>query len=204
MMDDSDTALMLAACGDAPARFGQVFERHHGAVWAYLARLCGPEAADELAGEVFVAAFARRHRYDPAKGELRPWLFGIATNLARGRARSAGRAGRALQRLRWRAPVDVPVLELVDDAAELGHRAQQLRWAIARLRPEERELLVLYAWEELDYAGIARALGIPVGTVRSRISRLRARLREMAADGGGPPEPEPIRARRITASGETL
>lgn len=204
MMDDSDAAVMRAACGDTPARFGQVFERHHDAVWAYLARAWGPEVADELAGEVFVAAFARRHHFNPMKGDLRPWLFGIATNLARGRARSMGRAGRALERLRGRAPVDVPVLELVDEAAELGDRARALRWAIGRLRPEDRELLVLYAWEELDYAGIAQALGIPVGTVRSRISRLRARLREMAADAGGPPDPDPARPRRITASGETL
>lgn len=171
MMDDSDTAVMLAACGDAPARFGQVFERHHGAVWAYLARLCGPEAADELAGEVFVAAFARRHHYDPMKGELRPWLFGIATNLVRRHGRDEERRLRALGRIATDGAAGEPALPA---SPEVGA-------ALVVLEPGDRDVVLLIAWEDLSYDQVAAALDIPVGTVRSRLHRARRLLREQLA-----------------------
>lgn len=72
----------------APDRFGIIFDRYHAVIWAFLARTAGPDAADELAGDVLLAAFASRHRYEPARGTVRAWLYGIAMNLLRTQWRS--------------------------------------------------------------------------------------------------------------------
>src|SRR5688572_1660860 len=97
-MGSLDTTDVLASLHE-PERFAAIFDRHHRVVWAYLARLGGREVADDLAGEVFVRAFACRRTYEPDKGGVRPWLYGIATNLWRGRMRSTVRGAAALRRM---------------------------------------------------------------------------------------------------------
>ena len=76
---------------DRPEVFGELYARHFAAIYRYVAG-AGPDAADDLAAETFLAAFRRRHRFDPARGAVRPWLFGMATNLVaqHHRAESAG------------------------------------------------------------------------------------------------------------------
>ena len=88
---DVDAAAVRASV-EHPECFSVVFERHHRVVWTYLARLAGPDVADEIAGDVFVTAFERRARFDPARGEVRSWLYGIASNKLRTRFRSDRRA----------------------------------------------------------------------------------------------------------------
>lgn len=179
---ESDSVVARASLED-PERFSVIFERHHRVVWTYLARVAGPDVADEIAGDVFVTAFARRDRFDPDRGEVRSWLYGIAANLVRTRFRSERRARRAFARAATRG-VEVDPMRLVDDAAELADTSRRVRMAIARLSSEDRELFVLYAWEQLSYAQIAEALDVPIGTVRSRLSRARGRLRELVVDNG--------------------
>ena len=179
---DSDSAVVWASLDD-PEQFGLLFERHHRVVWTYLARLAGPDLADELTGEVFVTAFAQRDRFDPQRGRVRSWLYGIAGNKLRGRLRSEHRARRAFAR------AAVPTFSadnttIVDDAAALADEARQVTAAMTLLTQADRQLIMLRAWEQLSYAEMPEVLNTPVGTVRSRLSRARGRLRELLDDNG--------------------
>ena len=137
-----------------------------------------PARAEELAAETFAQALAARRRYDTAHADARPWLYGIAVNLLRRHYRDEERALRAYARSGADPLVaDEPSLAGLD-AAAMGPAVAA---APRRAPPIEREALLLYAWADLGYGEIAAALGIPVGTVRSRLSRARARVRELLA-----------------------
>lgn len=179
----SDAAVMRASHDD-PDQFTIIFERHHRVVWTYIARVAGRDAADELTGEVFCTAFARRSTYDPDRGAVRSWLYGIASHLLQMRFRSAKRASYAHQRLFGQRSSAVDDYEIVDDADELRRAVDGVLDAMEQLSIAERELIVLYAWERLSYADIAAVLELPVGTVRSRLSRARRRLRELVEPNG--------------------
>ena len=156
-----------------PRRFGVIFDRHFHAVHGYLARRIGEGRADDLAASTFATAFERRDRFRLEASTARPWLLGIATNLLRNDRRAEKRALETLGRLgRSMGASGSPE---PGDALPLGEM-------LGGLDRERRDVLLLYAWEELSYEEIAAALGIPVGTVRSRLSRARAQLR--AALGG--------------------
>jgi RNA polymerase sigma-70 factor (ECF subfamily) len=169
---DSDA---ISASAGAPAGFATIFDRHFDALHAYLQRRVGPDLADELAAQTFLVAFDGRGSYDPAQPDARPWLFGIATNLLRRHHRDEVRRFRAYAR----SAVD-PVMDAFDgiearlDATKMR---RELVEALAGLPAEELDPLLLYAWAELSYPEIACALEIPTGTVRSRLSRARGRIR---------------------------
>jgi RNA polymerase sigma factor (sigma-70 family) len=155
--------------------FEELFEREFDLLYGYLARRVGPELGRDLASETFARAFAARKRYDPARGEPQTWLFGIANNLLRRHYRDEERRLRALARL------------AVPDEG-VPREEPLLADALAALPREERDVLLLFAWADFDYGEIAAALGIPVGTVRSRLHRARAHVRaalerEEALDG---------------------
>lgn len=144
--------------------FERLFELHFDRIYAYLARRVGPDLAGDLASETFTRAFAARKRYDRARGEPRAWLFGIANNLLRRHYRDEERRLRAFARLEARAE-GVPAEE------------PRLAEALSTLSPEERDVLLLFAWADLEYGEIAAALELPLGTVRSRLHRARAHVR---------------------------
>lgn len=177
---DSDA---VSASLHAPAGFATIFDRHFDAVHAYLQRRVGPDLADELSAQTFLVAFDKRGGYDPAQPDARPWLLGIATNLVRRHHRDEVRQFRAYAR-----SAKDPVLDAFD-GVEARLDASEMRRARRRPGPgpvEELDALLLYAWAELSYPEIARALDIPTGTVRSRLSRARGRIRA-ALDAGRPP-----------------
>ncbi len=181
---DSD-AEVIAMSLDEPARFGVIFDRHATVLHRYLVRRLGPDEAAAMVGEVFRIAFEKRSTYDPAQRSMaRPWLYGIATNLlAQHRRREARRihatARLAAQRL---GPVDhADRVSDVLDASELWPRVAQ---AVTSLPEPERDALLLFVWEGLSYEEIGDALGVPVGTVRSRLHRARQRIRELAGPSG--------------------
>jgi RNA polymerase sigma-70 factor, ECF subfamily len=154
-----------------PERFAPLFDRHAAAVHRYLARRIG-EPADDLLAETFLVAFRRRASYRPLQLEVRPWLFGIATNVLHRHVRQEERRYRALARAR--------LLETgshADDPSDDRLDAQALRSALAAalaaLKAADRDALLLLAWAQLSYAEIAATLDIPIGTVRSRINRAR-------------------------------
>jgi RNA polymerase sigma-70 factor (ECF subfamily) len=169
----SDAALIAASVTDPPA-FASVFDRHWPRIHRYCVSRAGV-AGEDIAAEVFRVAFTERHRYDPRYDDAAPWLYGIATNLLRRWFRSDARARRAAERVD-RADGHDAVEELLDrvEAQRLG---PALAAALARVGAADRDALLLHAWAGLTYEQIAQAMGVPVGTVRSRIHRARARLR---------------------------
>lgn len=186
--DVTDDTIAIAASLDQPAAFASLFDRHYEEIWRYLRRRAGRAVADELASETFTRAFAQRAGYDLAHADARPWLYGIATNLARRHVRGEAR------RLRAYARAAVPDddgggLDGADQRADAAAYTPAVAGALARLHPADRDALLLYAWAELDYEGIARATGVPVGTVRSRLHRARTRMRaHLGLDGPTPSE----------------
>jgi RNA polymerase sigma-70 factor (ECF subfamily) len=177
-MTPSDARAIEASITD-PAAFAAVFDRHATTILRFLARRVEPADAENLLGEVFRVAFERRCSYDTAHDSARPWLYGIATNLVARHRRSEARRLRAMASLAARradAHGD-DVGERAADAVDADQSWGLLVDAVNDLPDGERHALLLYAWEELSYEDVASALGVPVGTVRSRISRARARLR---------------------------
>ncbi len=171
-------AEMIAASARDPEAFNQLFERH----WDELYRFClnrAGSAGEDLAAEAFRVAFDRRRRYDTHYSDARPWLYGIATNLLRDHFRAARREEAKMGRS--------AALEVLSEAdPELGGLERQLlgpkvTTALAQIPVADRDALLLMAWADLDYQQIARALDVPVGTVRSRIHRARQRLGEYLA-----------------------
>jgi RNA polymerase sigma factor (sigma-70 family) len=187
-MEPEDSSLWSKArAGDADA-FGLLFERHAKAIYNFCFRRTGSwDAAEDLLSIVFLEAWRRRDQELPP-GKVLPWLYGIATNVVRNRRRSDWRFRRALARV----PAPRPELGFESDAdgrLDDERRMSQALDLLAQLPRHEQEVFVLCAWSELSYEDAAIALELPVGTVRSRLSRARARLRELdPPTGHGPLE----------------
>lgn len=161
--------------------FEAAFEAEFASLHRYLARRLGASAADDLAAETFAVAFRSWERLDPDR-PVRPWLYGIAANLVRHHWRKERRMLRAYAR----TGVD-PVVADEDEAVERADadaRQRELAAALAELRRDEREILLLHAWAELTDSEIADALDLPLGTVKSRLSRVREKLRNRLVEVG--------------------
>jgi RNA polymerase sigma-70 factor (ECF subfamily) len=173
---DHDGRVIVASLLD-PDAFGSIFERHYEAVHAFIARRLGASAADELASDVFVVAFERRSRFAAPAPSARPWLYGIAVNVARRHARRYRTARIAAERSMDPIPTHDVVGEEIERDDEQRFLKQAVPAAISQLAARDRDALLLHCWEELPYEEVAEALGIPIGTVRSRINRARYQLR---------------------------
>ncbi|WP_033282583.1 RNA polymerase sigma factor [Streptomyces sp. NRRL F-525] len=161
--------------GDHDA-FGELFDAYARSVYNHAFRLTGDWAqAEDIVSLTFLDAWRLRGKLDEEGGSLQPWLLGIATNVTRNTRRAARRHAAAVSRL----PRDEVERDFADEvAARLDDTAELalVRAALATLRRAEREVLALCVWSGLDYQAAAEALGVPVGTVRSRLSRARAKL----------------------------
>lgn len=161
--------------GDAVA-FGALFDTYARAVYNHAYRLTGDwSTAEDIVSLTYLEAWRLRERLDAEGGSVRPWLLGLATNVTRNTRRTARRHSDAIARLpRAEAERDFAdeVASRVDDQAQLA----AVNVALEALRRPEREVLALCAWAGLDYASAAESLGVPVGTVRSRLSRARRKL----------------------------
>lgn len=178
-MDPDSDAALIAASLDEPARFSGIFDRHATTLYRYFVRRVGPSEADGLLGELFRVAFERRSTYDTSRPDARPWLYGIATNILAKHRRREARRLRATARLvvERSTPTDLADgVAATIDAADLWPRVSE---TIAELPHGERDALLLFVWEELSYEEIAASLEIPIGTVRSRLNRVRRRLRAL-------------------------
>ncbi|MEU4549411.1 RNA polymerase sigma factor [Nonomuraea dietziae] len=186
LTDPSETisdAALLELSRRRPERFGEIYDRYVSEIHAYLGRRLDRQAADDLTAEVFLAAFRKREAFDPERGEVRPWLYGFATNLISSHRRTETRRLAALQRSAT-AHDDAEhgheerVVTRVDAVSAQGRLAAELR----ALSEGDRDVLLLSALGELSHEEVAKALDIPYGTVGSRLSRVRRKLR--AALGG--------------------
>jgi RNA polymerase sigma-70 factor (ECF subfamily) len=175
---ESDATAIAASMAD-PGRFGVLFDRHATVLLRYLVRRVGPDAADNMLGEVFRIAFERRSTFDHTRADARPWLYGIATNLLANRRRQEARRLRATARLVAQRTANSAAEDDLADTLDARDLWPVVADAIAALPDLERDVLLLHVWEELSYADIAASLGVPIGTVRSRLNRARTKLRQL-------------------------
>ncbi|MBP8532851.1 RNA polymerase sigma factor [Streptomyces sp. MK37H] len=191
-----------------PAAFTELFGAHARAVYSHAARLTGDrDAAEDVVSLTFLEAWRLREKVRPdaaafegdGQGDgLRPWLYGVATNVLRNTRRAARRHSAALARLPDRPADHDTVPDFADELVGRLENAERLaaaRTALGRLRRSEREVFALCVWSGLSYAAAGEALGVPASTVRSRLSRARQRLRRLAeaelarpASGRRPPD----------------
>ena len=155
----------------AEVRFRSLYDEHGRDLLAYaLRRTPNPEDAADILAETFLVAW-RRSAEVPPGSEARLWLFGVARRVLANQLRAEHRRIRLSERLR---------IEVVDEVADLPHPEGEdsgVLAALASLPPEDRELLMLIAWEELTPGQAARVLGVSPVAARSRLLRARRRLR---------------------------
>ncbi|WP_286329628.1 RNA polymerase sigma factor [Agromyces marinus] len=159
-----------------------LFDRHAKAVYRYVAQRLGDQVADDVMSETFLVAFERRSSFDLEVGDARPWLLGIATRLMRKHARVEAVAWKGMS-ADLAARIAPDFIEQVGSRIDAERLTRRLGNALRRLSEADRDTLLLYAWGDLNYASIAAAMRVPVGTVRSRLNRARRQLRRAAGLG---------------------
>jgi RNA polymerase sigma factor (sigma-70 family) len=179
MSSPSDAEVIGRSLGE-PEAFGLVYDRHAATLLRFLGRRAGAKVAEGLVGELFRIAFERRKTFDASRGSALPWLYGIGSNLLLKHRRDEARRLRVSARMAV-GPQDRRANAAAPEARVLFSRVAD---AIEALPAAEREALLLFAWEELSYQDMAEALDLPIGTVRSRLSRARGRLRELLEPTG--------------------
>ena len=175
MSSPSDAEVIRRSLSE-PEVFGLIYDRHAATLMRFLGRRAGARVAEGLVGELFRIAFERRKTFDVSRASALPWLYGIGSNLLLKHRRGEAR--------RLRASGRMVAGEVADERARAGALDAHLLFprvagAIEALPDDEREALLLFAWEELPYQSVAEALELPIGTVRSRLNRARAHLREL-------------------------
>ncbi|MEU0841367.1 RNA polymerase sigma factor [Streptomyces sp. NPDC005962] len=191
----TDTRTRVRA-GD-PDAFAELFDEYARAVYNHAFRLTADwSVAEDVMSATFMEAWRRHASVEAEGGSLRPWLLGIATNVARSHCRGNRRYRAAAAAA---AGAGAEAQRIPDHAEETAGRVDDRRrinatlTALSSLKRAEREVLVLCLWEGMEYADVARTLGIPLGTVRSRLSRARTKLRKLA-------DAELVRKKREPAS----
>jgi len=176
--------------GDAEA-FGLLFERHGRAIYNYCFRRTADWViAEDLTSIVFLEAWRRRDK-ELLPDKVVPWLYGIATNVVRNRRRSLRRHADALGRVEppgHTADFAEDLVDRLDDEAQMGAVVR----LVAELPRRQQDVLALCVWSGLSYDEAATALDLPIGTVRSNLSRARSRLRELLAVSGHVPTTDPV------------
>ena len=168
--------------GDEEA-FTELYRRHRDAVYRLAMLYSGSTAhAADVTQETFVHFMTQPHQYDPLRGTLAAWLCGVARNMAR---RAVGGREDATDP-EVLADDTAPHESHIDRDTPLerilkGEVAEQVRRAVAALKPHYRDILILCELSELSYAEAAQDAGIDIGTVRSRLSRARAQLAQRLA-----------------------
>ncbi|MGH3407055.1 MAG: RNA polymerase sigma factor [Streptosporangiaceae bacterium] len=172
----ADHGALVAASLGQPQLFGEIYHAYFDPVHRYLAGRLGLDAADDLTAEVFMTAFRCRKSFDPDRGTVRAWLFGIATNLVARHRRAEARRYHALGRVAGQRVTDGEADRVVERVS-----AEQLRGplmaALARLPARERDALLLVALGGLTYQETAAAMSIAPATVGSRLTRARKKVR---------------------------
>lgn len=192
----SDRALWRRAVAGEADAFGEIYERHASAIYNFCFRRCADWAlAEDLTANVFLEAWRKRRRvvFDDEEA-VRPWLFGVANNLARNEARRSRRFTRALASLGAAPPVHASSEQAADEA-----EMRLILESVKQLPRRELDVLGLCVFADLTYEQAALALGIPVGTVRSRLARARNRLGELSKEIGHEWTDEPATLPRTSA-----
>jgi RNA polymerase sigma-70 factor (ECF subfamily) len=167
---DSDEQLMLAFAGGSAEAFAELFSRYKQPVFGFFRRrVADPAQAEELTQETFLAVLGASLRYEP-RALFRTYLYAVGFRILRAHRRKAAFRATFLGATgAYREPA-------VRNATDIG---VLLRQAMAKLERTDREILMLREFEQLRYAEIADLLNLPVNTVRSRLFRARAALRDL-------------------------
>ncbi|MGW4109239.1 RNA polymerase sigma factor [Streptomyces sp. NPDC004976] len=186
MRDSANDVRRRVRQGDREA-FAQLYEEFAGLVYNHGLRLTGDwSTAEDIMSETFLAAWRNRAEVHEDGGTLLPWLLGIATH----KADNARRGVRRRQLFMARQPQPAPVEDFAPQAVgriDDVRRLRAVQASLDKLRRHEREVLALCVWSGLDYRQTAQALGVSVGTVRSRLSRARKKLARLAEEDMEPP-----------------
>ena len=175
--DLTDAQVIEASVGE-PRVFEMIFDRHFEPVHRFAVGRVGAQDAPDIVAETFARAFDRRHRFALDKPSALPWLFGIAVNVCRERRRRSDRGVRASTRMAVRTEMTTEPFENALAARIDAERLlPELVNALRALSDDEYALLMLASESDLSYEAMAETLGIPVGTVRSRLARARRRVR---------------------------
>jgi RNA polymerase sigma factor (sigma-70 family) len=176
-VDPGTDAQLIRRSRDEPGLFEVIFDRHYDVVRVYAQRRVGMSDGEEIAAGTFEQAFMQRDRFDTDTfRSARPWLIGIANNLIRRHVRSED-----VRRRHWPVSIamDRSAWEPDLDGLEARERGPAIRSALAALSEDERETFLLVILADLSYEEVAQIMAVPTGTVRSRIHRVRRRLREL-------------------------
>ncbi|MFD7654175.1 RNA polymerase sigma factor [Actinosynnema sp. NPDC059797] len=167
---------------DVTSAFAELFDAHARQLRGYLAGRVGESAADDLVAETFLVALKRRHSYDPGLAPVKGWLYGIATNLVREHLRREARGRRAVLRVVGRPDAEPDHGHRVASRVDAQRQTAVLARALADLRDEDRDALLLTSWAGLTPAEVAAALGENDSTVRSRLHRVRTKLQALLTE----------------------
>ena len=177
-LDDAD--LWELSTSDREA-FGEIFRRHARAVFAICYWRMGDAAmAEDVTSVVFLEAWRRRDLVVLEQRSALPWLLGVANHTSRNATRSLRRYTQALKRLDGHRPL--PTDDAVIDRIEAETSLKMVNGVVRDLSEQEREIVLLVFWSCLTYEATSVALGVPVGTVRSRVSRTRRKLQLRLGD----------------------
>lgn len=173
-----DNEVIERSAGE-PEVFALLYDRHATTVFRYVAQRLGDHVAEDVMSETFLVAFERRSAFDATVTDARPWLLGIATRLMRKHARVAAIAWKGMS-ADLAARIAPDFIEQAGSRIDAERLSRRLAKALRRLSVADRDTLLLFAWGDLDYASIAAAMHVPIGTVRSRLNRARRQLRRAA------------------------
>lgn len=191
-----DLALLNEMRRGNAAAFEALYRRHQGPLYRFALLRCGaPHTAADVVQEIFLALLADKLKFDPLRGALQGFLFGVARNLvlkreeANGRYVSIARDGDDENDEHVTVdPAPQPVDRLLADET-----AETVRRALQSLAPHYRDVIILYEMHDMSYVEIAHICNIDIGTVRSRLSRARAKLADMLGAVGDVARTAPIR-----------
>ena len=179
--DTGEQELVDGLSHDDPAALAALFDRYGDRIYNHCFRRLGSWAeAEDATSSVFLEVWRHRRRVRLHDGSAAPWLFGVATNVCRNLTRSRRRQLRAVGALP-RISIEPDHAERVTERLGSEARMRAVLEAVESLPEHEREVLGLVAWAGLNYEQAAAALDVPVGTIRSRLSRARARLTALTA-----------------------
>lgn len=200
--EPSDGELWDRAVDGDSGSFGELFDRHARSVYNHCFRRTASWAdAEDLTSAVFLEVWRRRRDVQLIDQSARPWLLGVANNLLRNHRRSQGRYKAALGRLRSVDSQADPADDVAGRLADEQHMRRILS-LVERLPARDQEVLTLCAWSELTYQEAAVVLDVPVGTVRSRLARARARLRELDGNHLSPTDTDHMKLNRASRTVE--
>jgi RNA polymerase sigma factor (sigma-70 family) len=189
----SDASVIATSLAE-PDRFAEIFDRHFATVFRFAERRVGRDQASEVASETFARAFAKRGSFRPGAVDALPWLLGIASKLILHERRRFVRYLAAVERAsaEIRTVDQEGALGSVDRRLDAPTNWARMRAALLTLGDTDRELLLLVIWDELSYEEAAAVLDLPLGTVRSKLHRAKARLRELLEPNGRTRDDRPI------------